>query len=124
MNEQFHAPSTFLSILASQVGLAYGSSNDPYSPLSDLTSEVGQVERQWTTLFSTAAEAGTAPDPAASAWLRRKFSPPSDEPFERHGFAFVTKQVERYDDVPVSTDTGLVVFELPLRADVISAMDT
>jgi hypothetical protein len=123
INEQFHAPSTFLSILASQVGQVYGPSNDPFSPLSDITSDIGQADRQWTTLFSSAAAAGTAPDPTATAWLRRKFSPPSDEPFERHGFGFITKLVRRYDDVPTAMDTGLVVFELPLRADLIAGMD-
>jgi hypothetical protein len=125
-NDLFHAPSTFLSIVAQHVGAVYGNLHDdlevPASPVSDI-SHARRGGTRWQTVISTSAGSATPPNEAATRWLTRKFSPVDEDDFERYGLRFETQVLGQNDEPSSRSSVGLIVFEIPLRPELLDEID-
>ena len=127
-NDQFHAPSTFLSIVAQHVGAVYGDLSAelevPASPGSDVSSPQ-HASTRWQTIISTSTESATPPNEEATRWLTRKFSPgdDDDDDIERYGMRFETEVVGESDEPSSGQSVGLIVFEVPLRPELLDEID-
>jgi len=112
--------------VAQCVGEAYGEPSDhleePASPGSH-TSYPRHTSKNWQTIISTSAKSATPPNEEATKWLTRKFSPSNDEDFERYRLKFETEVAGRYDESLNGTSVGLVVFEVPLRPELLDEID-
>ncbi len=67
------------------------------------------------TLLSVSADSGTPSDQAAGDWLKSKLAVGDGDELTSDGVTIASDAVGRYDDLPVSTYVGLIIFEVPLR---------
>jgi len=78
---------------------------------------------EWRTVISTSTESATPPNIEATKWLTRKFSPAGHDDFERDGLRFDTDVFGKHDSPSEIQSVGLIVFEVPLRAELLDDMD-
>jgi len=73
---------------------------------------------RWHNIISIRQDLESSPPQGAMNWLSGKFLPTisSKTTYERDGVMFQSSFIGRFDDMPSSTDVGLVVFEAPISS--------